>query len=488
MYTQIQNRLRLQHLLNYSMFFAQYVGVVLGVGILLCHRLLMVDGTWLWSVLALVPVLTVAQIQKNPILKRHVLAYAERQSGGSGFLWFEEEVGTQAASWSNAVSEKWKMVELPPIRLPSEVKRVSLLLSCCIALMWVPIRNAESSRLPAVVQQEFELVQEEVSTMDALVEAPDPQIEAWKETLADIEDGMSVGNTLRTLDDLSQQIEQRREEAMEAVSEAMDALEQGDTEELSKSIESLRKQNMLPSSAQDKESTEGQANNSSESTGEKNTNNDGEEADASKKEMTQQQQQLSQQLQQLQSQLQQMQSSSSSSSSSSPGQGSGSNSEGLQSYSNEDLQKMSEMGQGQDQGKDQGKGQMQSGSSSNGNQGPPGQGQQSSQSGSQSGNAQGSDQGAEGGGASALTYGPETDLIPNSNLRALDGIPQVDWGNSVQFGTAPGQAGEVKTVPVSTDGTVQSAAPMTGQQQVAPQHRTAVKEFFAVERTEATNE
>ena len=50
MYTQIRNRLHLQQLLNHSMFFAQYVGLALGVGILLCHRLLMVDGSLLWGV------------------------------------------------------------------------------------------------------------------------------------------------------------------------------------------------------------------------------------------------------------------------------------------------------------------------------------------------------------------------------------------------------------------------------------------------------
>ena len=135
------------------------------------------------------------------------------------------------------------------------------------------------------------------------------------------------------------------------------------------------------------------------------------------------------------------------SSSSSSKQSSGSNSGGLQSFSNEDLQQMSEMNQGQ-----------QSSQSSNGNPrvqstGDGAQGQQSSQSGSELRNdGRRSDHGgvSQGGGPSSLTYGPETDLIPNSNLRALDGIPQVDWGNSVQFGTAPGQAGEVKTVPVST--------------------------------------
>ena len=77
-------------------------------------------------------------------------------------------------------------------------------------------------------------------------EEPDPQIANLERDPGDIEEGMSVENTLRTLDELSQQIEQRKDEAMAAVTEAMDALEQGDTEELSKSIESLRKQNMLP--------------------------------------------------------------------------------------------------------------------------------------------------------------------------------------------------------------------------------------------------
>ena len=94
----------------------------------------------------------------------------------------------------------------------------------------------------------------------------------------------------------------------------------------------------------------------------------------------------------------------------------------------------------------------------------------------------GQDGGTDGGGASPLTYGPETDLIPNTNLRALDGVPQVDWSN-LNLNGSLGQAGEVQTVPVSTDGTVQTISSMTGQKEVAPQHRTAVKEFFAVEET-----
>ena len=470
MYFQIRNRLRMQHFLNHAMFFAQYIGLALGVGILLCHRLLMVDGSWLWGLWLLVPVLAVVQMKKNPVLKRHVLAYAEHQSGGSGFLWFEEEVGSSADSWANVVADKWSMVELPSLKVPSELKAVSLLLLCCVSLMWVPIRTQQSNHLPTVVKQEFESVQQEVAALEALVEESDPQIEAWKDTLSDLESGMSVGNTLRTLDDLSQQIEQRREEAMAAVNDAMDALEQGDTENLSKSMESLRKQNMIPSSAKDTESAEESAGQNSDRTdkndGNSDGNSDGGQKSVSQKDMTPQQEQLSKQLQQLQSQLQQMQQSSSSSPSSS-NQNSGPDSEGLKSYSNQDLQQLSESNQGQ-----------------------PQFGQSSSdQQGSQSGEGQGTGQGSgtRGGGTSPLTYGAQTDLIPSSNLRSLDGIPQVDWGNSVQFGTAPGQAGEVKTVPVSTNGSVQSVAPMTGQQQVAPQHRTAVKEFFAVEQTETND-
>ena len=468
MYTKIRNRLRRQHLLNNSMFFAQYVGVALALGILLCHRLLMVYGIWLWVVWVLVPVFAAVQLQKNPILKRHVLRYAERQSGESGFLWFDEEAGVDAESWSKDVAERWSMVEPPSLQWPSELKTVVVLIACCIALMWVPIRKQDSTQMPAVVRQEFEMVQEEVAALDALVEESDPQIEAWKDTLADIEDGMSVGNTLRTLDDLSQQIEQRKDEAMDAVTEAMDALEQGDSQELSKSIESLRKQNMLPPSVQEAQSAAEGAGNNSEKTDGQDTPTGGQQGEESQKGMSQQQQQLSQQLQQLQSQLQQMQSSSN--------QANGTKSDGLTSFSNQDLQQLSEMNQGK----------LQGGQSSNGNQ--ENGSQQLSGSASDSSDGPAGQSGiSQGGGASPLTYGPETDLIPNSNLRTLDGIPQVDWASSVQFGTAPGQAGEVKTVPVSTDGTVQSVAPMTGQQQVAPQHRTAVKEFFAVEQTDTND-
>ena len=56
--------------------------------------------SWLWLVWILVPVMAVVQLQKHPVLKRHVLAYAERQSGESGFLWFDEEVGANATQWS----------------------------------------------------------------------------------------------------------------------------------------------------------------------------------------------------------------------------------------------------------------------------------------------------------------------------------------------------------------------------------------------------
>ena len=91
------------------------------------------------------------------------------------------------------------------------------------------------------------------------------------------------------------------------------------------------------------------------------------------------------------------------------------------------------------------------------------------------------------GGPSSLTYGPETDLIPNSNLRASTVYHKL-IGKFGSIWTAPGQAGEVKTVPVSTNGSTQSVAPMTGQQQVAPQHRTAVKDFFSVEQTDETTE
>ena len=491
MYSQIKNRLRLQRLLNHSTNVAQYVAITLGVGILLCHRLLMIDGSWLWLLWVLVPIFAFVELKRTPVLKRHVLTYAELHSGESGFLWFDDEVN--APSWSSAIAAKWQHVELPRLHMPLGLNKVLLLIGICVALMWVPIRIHQQAHLPDVVQQEFEAVTEEVAAIDSLVEESDPQVEAWKETLEDIEEGMSVGNTLRTLDDLSQQIEQRRQEAMESVTEAMEAIEQGDEQQLSKSLESLRKQNMMPSSAQgtDSEEESTTANQEGDNT---NQTQDGNKNEPSQNGMTSQQKQLSQQLQQLQSQLQKLEQSQQSQQSSSS-QNSSQQSGGIQSLSNDQLQQMAQNSQGQSQN-------WQSNQSGSGNQGSqgmngsqsgdqgfqPGQGNGVENSQSQGGEGTGGESqtggknsGTEGGGSSPLTYGPETDLIPNTNLRALDGVPQVDWSNSIQFGTTPGQPGEVQTVPVSTNGTVQSISSMTGQQQVAPQHRTAVKEFFAVE-------
>ena len=345
MYSQIKNRLRLQRLLNHSTNVGQFVGVALGVGILLCHRLLMIDAIWLWLLWVLVPILALVELKKTPVLKRHVLNYAEHHSGESGFMWFDDEVG--ASSWSSTVAEKWQRVEPPDLHTPVGLKKLLLLIVCCVALMWVPIRTPQQSHLPDVVQQEFESVAQEVAALDALVEESDPEIEAWKETLEDIEEGMSVGNTLRTLDDLSQQIEQRRQEAMESVTEAMEALEQGDEQKLSKSLDSLRKQNMMPSSAQDTESGE-ENETAKQEEGSTNQTQDGNKSEASPNggllsrnscltpAAAQSQLQMEQSQQTQQSRQGQH---------SSTGQNSSQQSGGIQSLSNDQLQQMAQNGQ-----------------------------------------------------------------------------------------------------------------------------------------------
>jgi hypothetical protein len=131
------------------------------------------------------------------------------------------------------------------------------------------------------------------------------------------------------------------------------------------------------------------------------------------------------------------------------------------------------------QGAQQGQSGMEEGSSDGASQGQSGE---SNGNGTNAGLQSNQGEASTGGGDTApLTFGPETDLIPLSNLRPLDGIPQVDWTNSVQFGGAPGQMGSGQTVPIDTSGSVNIATPTMAQSQIAPQHREVVKEFFAVD-------
>ena len=177
----------------------------------------MIESVWLIT-LGIGTDIGSVELKKSPVLKRHVLNYAEQHSGESGFLWFDDEVGE--SSWSSAVADKWQRVELPDVHSPVGSYKVLLLVACCLALMRVPIRTPQQSHLPDVVQQEFESVAEEVALSMRWLKNPIQRLKHGRKP-EDIEDGMSVGNTLRTLDDLSQEIEQRRQEAMESVTDAM---------------------------------------------------------------------------------------------------------------------------------------------------------------------------------------------------------------------------------------------------------------------------
>ena len=170
-------------------------------------------------------------------------------------------------------------------------------------------------------------------------------------------------------------------------------------------------------------------------------------------------------------------SSSSSSQNASDQDSNGQDSEGHSSQSSNPGQK----GESSQQTGQGGEGQGQKGSNGQGKGKGKGQGDGNSQDGSGNSNPK-SGGSSDGGGSSPLTYGDST-LIPVVNMRALEGVPQVDWENSIAFGSAPGEVGEVQTVPVSTDGTVQSNVGIPiGQIQIPPQHRQVVQDFYAVDK------
>ncbi len=515
MYSRIERQMRLQRWLNQSVRGLLVGGGLVMVALLIFRRVVGVETAWLLGVLPIVPVVTAVLALTWSIHPKDVLRYAEQSSGDTGLLWFDHSVDSK--EWREKVDAVWSTVRPPTLQIP-ELSAVALF-SCVlsVAMLWMPLRTVRSdNHYPTIVEQELTQVKQQIDSIEALLEPDtvDPEVEAWKDSLDQIEDGMSVGSTLRELDQLSEQIEQRQQSALESVEDAMEALQQGDQDALQTATEQLQAQNMLPKSADGtqsgKDSKEGNKSNQG-------TNPEGQKTEASKQNgqsstASQSQQQLQQQLKKLQQQLQQVQNQSNQPSSNSGQQGSSQNgttsqgTQGIQSFSNEALQQMSQQsqssngeegnagqsGQQSDQSGQNGQGEGQSGQSQSG-QSQSGQGQQSGEGQNGQGEGQSGEGGSQsmdssnasssgGGDTAPLTY-EEGSLVPNQNLRALDGIPQVDWDNSVQFSTVPTPFGEVQTVPTSTSGNVQpTTSSVAGQSQIAPQHRQVVEDFFAVEQ------
>lgn len=507
MFTIIERRLKIKRWLAQTIEWYWMLSIGMGFGILVCHRLLQIEGWWLLTVVPLVPV--VSWFWTPIVLKRDVLQYAEQTSGETGMLLFGDAVASK--NWRQEVDDLWKDVQPPNFEVPSSWRKSLLGTMMACLLLLIPVReDTINSVLPTLVQSEIAETKEQIEQFESLLQETDSEVENWKERIEQIEDTASVGSALRQLDQLSEQMDQRGQQAMDSLEQAMEALEQQDQQGLAEAMQQLQSQNLMPRPADATQNTDGQNNatKSAEGTG-------GQEQ--TKEQQSQQQgnqsgqgegQSLQEQLQSLQNQLQQMQQSqqsrrsqsqskqSSSQGSQANGSSQSSSNKGINSMSNQELQQASQQlqqasssqqgkgqngspagqqgeGQGEDakQGLGQGKGQ----SAGNGE----GEGESGNGEGGGEGTGDPSGDPSTGGGSAPLTYG-EGSLVPNTNLRALDGIPQVDWERSVAFGSSPGQAGDVQPTSTSTDGSVSlSNAVMTGQSQIPPQYRQTVQQFFS---------
>ena len=521
MYAEIERQIRRQQWFNQTMQWLWWTAWGVLIGILLCHRVFTIEGYWLLLSFVVVPLLTWMMQLRYTVPKQEVLHYAENVSGGTGLIWFDSAV--ENTDWSKEIDSTWDSVVPPVLQVPTETRASMFVSAMSIAMLLVPLRVESNTVYPTVVEKELIDLQEDVESFEALLDDVDPEVDAWKESLEQIEQGMSVGSTLRELDQMSEQLERRKQEAMESVEQAMDALDQGDEQQLTAAIESLQKQNMMSSSikgpvneddAGDSIDQDQQTDGQSGTEGADQKTSGGQKTDSQQEQESIAQQQLQKQLEQLQQSLQKMAQKASEQKSS---QSSSSTQQGMKSFTNDELQKMSEMGQkttdssksssqkqtatgkqGQQgtqsqesqsgQGNQEGKqeGQGQEGQEGKGQQGQGQEGTGEGQSGQSIGGSEKSNSSSgspsDGGGTAPLTYGNST-LIPSTNMRALEGVPQVDWENSIAFGSTPGEAGEVQTVPVSTSGTSQSnGGTSIGQIQIPPQHRQTVQDFYAVDK------
>ena len=308
MYAEIERQIRRQQWFNQTMQWLWWTAWVVLIGILLCHRVFTIEGHWLLLSFVVVPLLTWIMQLRYTVPKQKVLHYAESVSGGTGLIWFDSAV--ENTDWSTEIDSTWDSVVPPVLKVPTETRASVFVSAMSIAMLWVPLRVETNTGYPTVVDKELISLQEDVAFFEAVLDDVDPEVEAWKESLEQIEQGMPVGSTLRELDQMSEQLERRKEEAMESVEEAMDALEQGDEQRLTDAIQSLQKQNMMPPSTKSSlnendsgDSVDQQTDDQRGTEGADQQTSGGQKTDSQKKEESLAQQQLQKQLQQLQQSL-----------------------------------------------------------------------------------------------------------------------------------------------------------------------------------------
>ena len=504
MFNRIRHRLMLQRWLNITIDSLYWASLLVGVTVILMHRLIGVSGLYVPVAFVGVPVVVWFWLQTVPIHDRLVIQYAESTTGQTGLLWFGSEV--EDSEWHQKVNTQWLSVPIPRLSVPSDWKGMMLALCVALATLWIPIKT--DKQFQPLVESEMTQLENTLEQLEALTVEEDASIEEWREQISALNQEDKVSSILRQSDYLQDQMNQRQSEMMDAIQEGMEALESGEEQSMTQAMKSLQDQGLIPKSAKDEQALASQAMESSQqgqsqdgeqdSTSSKEQDNqqqngqsqngqqqngqqtgtqsqssddqgsqnqkDGQQSEQAQDLMSsaqQQKEQLQQQMSQIQERMQKMQQQQ--------------QSNGMQSMNNEQLKQMQQQMSQQSQQSQSGEG-MSPGAQ-------PGQ----SQAGGSKENGEPCELGtpncmpSKGGETAPLTYGASNPLaVSDGNLASIEGVTEVDWNHNVYFGQGAGEFSGTTSSQIN-DGTVSgsTAESSFNNERIPPNQRGVVQRFFS---------
>ena len=454
MKVEIRRRLFVQRWINITSDWAGKTALVLGMMVLISHRVFAVDAVWTMVLIVLMPVYTWIWLKRTPVEEREVRQYAERSSGETGLLWFENEVKSE--DWQQQIANSWSQVQLPSVEIPTQTRWSVIALLMYTGSLWIPLKKSWAMHAVPIIQQELSQIEQQLAMLDDLTIGEDQELEEWKQQIEEMSDSDDIATSLSQIDGLSDQMSTRQEEMVEALQQALDALESRGKEDLSNAMKNLQDQHLIPPSASGEDSA-APNNQIGQQAGEKASGSQNDQSATLKKEM-----------EALKERIQSMQSAQSSGGTQ------------MTSANNEQLQQMAKMLE-----ETSGKSPSDKGKEGEGKEGKGANGKSNSDSEQCSLGEPGCVPGKGGTESAPLTFGEPNPLqVPEVNLSAIQGVTEVDWDNSVYFGEGPGTYSGLIVNTQNNDGSVSVVTEGTSSTNaIPPNQRQIVQQYFSNEST-----
>ena len=395
-------------------------------------RMLGTDARALWIGLLIPLIVAILQWKRHPIVWKQALLWAERQSGGDGFLLLTEVEGHSA--WTTKISqnvEENRESLNPRFSFRSEIKQLGTAGIFLLMCAWIPVKEIPQQKRDSVLisAEKAELL-EEITALEEIL-PDDPAVDELKEQVEQINPKENVESGLEALDALSSQLEQLQSELEQSMQETQELLDKEYTDP-SQLEQSIKQVEQSLSEEMQKKLKEQEYSLSEE-----------------------QKEQLQKEIQKMKEQMQEMK----------EGQKKEGKKGGQKKFSNEDLKKLAE--EAKDGG--EGEGQSEKGKDGDGDEPcdpfdldcKPGTG---------------------GGGTEALTFGEKRLLnMEESQSESIRTDKEVDWENTVQLGQGQGTADQGFQDTYKERAGGEQAQGSSSRQEVPPNQRDIVQKFFTAE-------